>query len=311
MGETTCGNCQRTIGHGQPAFILGEGIVCRDCHDEAEPTCPNCHKRMNRKMPKTRGKCPECGEWFYIDREQSLFPSSLLNGHQADDLEMVRSLVAEATAEGIEPEVIERWWGQARLVPDPAAGMIELAREAMGRAFCSAVPGSFSVLGWEGAKAARIALNLIDFYFGPVCTKRQIVTVAISLANIKSQAPARIACAWFESIISNERGWENLADLYSNAARLCADWQLDPSPYTREEARAHARAAKANGYKRVEVSPGSGCPAASHLHNVPFEVDDFIANPPLPIRDCAYRSGPIEGRDRCRCLVVPHLDPLT
>lgn len=63
------------------AFLVDGRVVCRECHDELEPTCPTCRERLPSK-PETTSPCPKCGWGIHIIRDQDLYDTTLLNKDQ-------------------------------------------------------------------------------------------------------------------------------------------------------------------------------------------------------------------------------------
>lgn len=71
------------------AFLHDEKVICRDCHDQLEPICPNCKKPL-KAMPERTSPCPICGWGIHVVREQDLFDTALLNKEQYDELAAFR-----------------------------------------------------------------------------------------------------------------------------------------------------------------------------------------------------------------------------
>lgn len=86
---THCDHCGNEMPPKATAFLLDGKIVCRDCHDEAEPACPNCNQRLPAR-PETTSPCPLCGWAIHIVRDQDLFDTALLSKDQRDQVQEFR-----------------------------------------------------------------------------------------------------------------------------------------------------------------------------------------------------------------------------
>lgn len=80
-----CERCANPLPGFGTVFLVDGQAVCRDCHDEVEPTCPNCNQRLPGR-PETTSPCPLCGWAIHIVRDQDLFDSALLSKDQQEQV---------------------------------------------------------------------------------------------------------------------------------------------------------------------------------------------------------------------------------
>lgn len=85
--EEACQRCHRVISPMEMLFLLEDRTktVCRECHDDLRPLCPHCGASL-KKRAKAKTKCRTCGEFFYVEDRQTLFPSTMITGAQRDEL---------------------------------------------------------------------------------------------------------------------------------------------------------------------------------------------------------------------------------
>ena len=97
--------------------------MCRECHDDIEPTCPYCQSRL-KKRPKASAKCRNCGRFVLVNVKQRLFDSTILTAKQAEEARLVRRLFY---AGGISDETYlqHKEALRARTGVDPTPGDLE------------------------------------------------------------------------------------------------------------------------------------------------------------------------------------------
>ena len=105
MGDEKCSNCGALITGAEPAYLIeGQEVACRNCHDTAHPLCPHCGKPLTRKLPKTWSKCSECGERFWVEPEQWVYPSMILTPDQRRAAQEIVREMSRLSEWGIRPE---------------------------------------------------------------------------------------------------------------------------------------------------------------------------------------------------------------
>lgn len=116
---TKCERCGTEIEAGLPAFLADGVVLCRECNDEARPTCPYCRADLPRR-PKARSKCPACREWIYVWKGQKQWPSSLITKAQRDETDWADWMegcgLNRTDYHKARDELRERWGRE----PDPA-----------------------------------------------------------------------------------------------------------------------------------------------------------------------------------------------
>ncbi len=105
MSDEICSSCNVAITGLEPAYLInGEHVACRNCHDTAHPLCPHCSRLLTRKLPKTWSKCPECGERFWVEPEQWLYPSMILTPDQRKSAQTIVREMSRLGEWGIRPQ---------------------------------------------------------------------------------------------------------------------------------------------------------------------------------------------------------------
>jgi len=88
----TCQQCGRSIEGFEPVFLIENQAkaVCRECHDTLRPLCPYCQAALSQR-PNGRRKCHSCGNFFYDERRQRIFASTILTKAQLAEVRTVWS----------------------------------------------------------------------------------------------------------------------------------------------------------------------------------------------------------------------------
>jgi hypothetical protein len=81
--DTVCERCGAKMPATATAFLHEGQVICRDCHDELRPVCPNCERELPSR-PETTRACPLCGWAIHVAREQDLYDTALLSKQQID-----------------------------------------------------------------------------------------------------------------------------------------------------------------------------------------------------------------------------------
>lgn len=105
MGDEKCSKCGAVITGTEPAYLIDErDVACRSCHDMARPLCPHCGILLTRTLPKTWSKCSQCGERFWVEPQQWLYPSMILTPDQRKAAQEIVREMSRLSKWGVSPE---------------------------------------------------------------------------------------------------------------------------------------------------------------------------------------------------------------
>lgn len=306
----SCQRCTKLLPEGLPAFIADGQIVCRDCNDAAHRTCPNCATKMERKLPASRGKCPKCGEAFYICREQKLFPTTILSLEQKDSLARLRDF-HWFTTYGLTWRDREAAVVRARIEGGGIAKVFEVLNEQAARSIAEAEPGSWEVLSTPGILAAESAARQLAvaegawMYPAPPLTEALRTAVAMARASGSQPSAIDIARRMIEDAILQRSDSSGRRSLYQLLARILAVNDHDYIEAAKNAIREEARECALLGLDKAKVdAAGHGCAAGERAAAREYNIKEVIVDPPIPCADCSNEPLGLGSRPWCTCAVI-------
>jgi hypothetical protein len=303
----SCHRCANLLPEGLPAFIDEGQIICRDCNDAILKTCPNCAAAMKRKLPATRGKCPACGDPFFICREQRLYSTGILNRAQKASTERLRWEFQKYEWRGLTVRDRDAAAAQARMEGADVDRVFELLDERVAENASKSVPGCFGVLTPAGVTNV---LSVVEFLASrrllpfEAPSVEEALRVAIELTPTPGQPPSESEIV--RSLITNRIAKTAGArpHLYRFLAQALSHYDEDSLEATRSAFREEARECAELGFDSAEVMPAPyGCDAAQRIAKRRFRFEQFLTNPPVPCADCSGPSLDDGLRPFCQCWV--------
>ena len=315
---TTCNECRSTVPPGLPAFLLDGRELCRNCRDEAEPHCPSCGAVMRRKLPKTYGKCPECGERFFVDQEQQLFDSMLTTREQHEDVKRLEYAAASFEPWGFNRKTAHQMTIVSRRERGDASvdGTLAALADIFARVALKDHPEILESIGAEGVARSVEAIALLNRVRSDAAEQLiRICAVCQELGDQFQMTPSAGDIAWGflqrEELAAAKRSLEELSQIKRQSAMFLAYEGRESRDVLRASYRHKCEAWKhSSDVVRVQVigAPTDECAAADEINGQVFSIDDAVRNPPIPCESCtrAPRGNmPANGPPWCVCDLRP------
>lgn len=304
-----CAECNRHSCQNEPGYIESGGVVCRDCRDALHPACPSCGVVMQRKLPKSHGKCPDCGEPFYVRRNQWVYNTTLLSAEQRDSLRTLDAAISIAEEYGVTKADAERAIAEARQGGRSAGDVERGLRQLAATRVTDGCPDQHRVLGTDGVFAALDAQRILCHYLitnpasTPVGTLAEVLAVAKDQAEGWKRVPAAEDVAWecFNRGFVRTKDPHALRNLYLAASMFLAESGRQYAHVAKKAFQLDARQSKELHVRRMTVMPMSECSASQRAAERPYTVDHVIEDPPIPCTDCSAEPLVEGGPPWCRC----------
>ncbi len=84
--QVECSICGRRLQRGEFGRVVDAQPACRECADEARPSCPNCGADLPKK-PGRKTRCKSCSQHMYIRSSQGLYPTTIVTEDQAFEVD--------------------------------------------------------------------------------------------------------------------------------------------------------------------------------------------------------------------------------